>query len=128
VTAIDDQGLESSMTRRFWVNSTLGFLELRPRRVLLVPPRGRPATISWRLSRPAVVTVAVETTSGVRVRTVARRGFASGPASVVWDGRLSNGVRVPTGTYRIHVSARNEVGTVSLDRSLRVRRIAGRTK
>jgi hypothetical protein len=125
VTAIDDQGLESSMTRRFWVNSTLGFLELHPPRFLLVPPRGRPATISWRLSRPALVTVTVQTASGIRVRTVARQRVGPGRASVVWDGRLPNGARVPTGTYRIHVSARNEVGTVSLDRSLRVRRIAG---
>jgi FlgD Ig-like domain len=128
VTAIDDQGLESSMTRRFWVNSTLGFLELGPRRILLVPPRGRPATISWRLSRPALVTVTVEATNGVRVRTVARQRFESGPASVVWDGRLRNGARVANGTYRIRVSARNEVGTVSLDRNIRVRRIAGLPK
>ncbi len=110
------------------MNATLGFLELRPRNVLRLPPRGRLATISWRLSRPAVVTVTVETTSGARVRTIARQHFGSGPASVVWDGRLSNRTRVPTGTYRIHVSARNEVGTVSLDRDLRVRRIAGRAK
>jgi hypothetical protein len=106
------------------VNSTLGFFVLRPRHLLLVPPQGRPAIISWRLSRRALVTVTVETTSGVRIHTVAKRRFEPGRASVVWNGRLRNGVRPLRGTYRIRVSARNELGTVSLDRKLRIRRIA----
>jgi hypothetical protein len=113
------------MVRRFWVNSTLGFLELTPPRLLRVPPRGSPATISWRQSRPAYVTVSVETLGGIRVHTVVRRRYEAGTGSAVWDGRLRGGERVPGGRYRIRVSARNEVGTVSLGWKLWVRRVAG---
>jgi flagellar hook assembly protein FlgD len=54
-----------------------------------------------------------------------RKRFEAGDASAVWDGRLRNGKRVPGGIYRIRVTARSDVGTVSLDRTLRVRRVAG---
>jgi hypothetical protein len=128
VTATDDQGLVSSMSRRFSVNSTLGFLQLQPPRLLRIPPLGRPATVSWRQSRPAFVTVSVETLGGSHVLTVARRRFEPGDVSVVWDGRLRDGARVLGGRYRIRVSARNELGTVSLDRKLWVRRVAGPKK
>ena len=71
------------------------------------------------------MTVSVETLGGIRVHTVVRRRFEAGDASVAWDGRLRGDERVPRGRYRIRVSAQNEVGTVSLDRTLWVRRVAG---
>jgi hypothetical protein len=123
VSATDDEALHSSTTRRFWVNSTLGFLQVQPR-VLRVPPRGRSATIGWTQTRAAQVTVTVETMSGIPVRTVARRRFEPGQASVTWNGLTPRGRQVFGGLYRIRVSARNEVGSVSLDQQLRVRRIA----
>ena len=124
VTATDDQGLTSSTTRRFWVNSTLGFLKVQPR-ILRVPPRGRSATIAWTQTRAAQVTVTVETMSGIPVRTVVKRRFEPGQASVTWNGLTPRGRQVFGGTYRIRVAARNEVGSVSLDQPLRVRRVAG---
>jgi FlgD Ig-like domain len=127
VTATDDQGLESSMTRRFWVNSTLGFLRVQPR-ALRVPPRGRNAAITWTQTRRAHVTVTVETSSGVPVRTIARRRFEPGPQSVVWNGLTQRGRRVLGGTYRVRVVARNEVGTVELEGQLRALRVAGPKK
>lgn len=127
VTATDDQALTSSTARRFWVNSTLGFLKVQPR-TLFLPPRGRRATITWSQARAAQVTVTVETMSGTPLRTVVKRRFEPGPATVVWDGRSRSGKAVFGGVYRIRVSARNEVGPVSIDQQLRVRRIAGPKK
>jgi hypothetical protein len=127
VSATDDQGLASTTTRRFWVNSTLGFLRVQPR-LLRVPPAGGRAMIGWTQTRAAQVTVTVETVSGIAIHTVAKRRFEPGAASVVWNGRLRSGLRVFGGLYRIRVSARNEVGAVSLDHELRVRRVAGPSK
>ncbi len=127
VAATDDRGLTSSTTRRFSVNSTLGFLDVRPR-TLRVPPRGRNATIAWTQTRAAQVTVTLETMSGIPVRTVLKRRFEPGQATAVWNGLTARGRPVFGGTYRIRVAARNEVGAVSLDQELRVRRIAGAKK
>jgi hypothetical protein len=127
VSATDDQGFASSTTRRFWVNSTLGYLRVQPR-TLFVPPAGRLASIGWSQARAAQVTVTVETMSGIAIHTVTKRRFEPGTASVAWDGRLRSGRRVYGGLYRIRVSARNELGSVSLDQQLRVRRVAGPKK
>jgi len=127
VQATDDLAVASSMTRRFWVNSTLGFLKVQPR-TLFLPPRGRSATIAWTQAHPGQVTVTVETLGGTVIRTIAKQRFESGQASVVWDGRRRDRRLVYGGLYRIRVAARNEVGAVSLDHRLRVRRIAGPKK
>jgi hypothetical protein len=123
VTAADDEGQTSSAVRRFWVNSTLGFLKVQPR-TLFVPRAGRNATIAWTQARAGQVTVVVETRSGVLVRTIAKRRFEAGPGSATWNGRLRNGRPVFGGVYRVRVAARNEVGLVSLEQPLRVRRVA----
>jgi hypothetical protein len=73
VNSTDDQGLGSTTTRRFWVNSTLGFLRA-PARIVVRPSGGR-ALIRWTLSRSAFVRVSVLTTNGVLVRRVASRRF-----------------------------------------------------
>ena len=123
VTATDDEGQLSTAVRRFWVNSTLGFLKVQPR-TLFVPRAGRNATIAWTQARAGQVTVAVETRSGVLVRTIAKRRFEAGSESVTWNGRLRNGRPAFGGLYRVRVMARNEVGQVSLEQPLRVRRVA----
>ena len=123
VSSTDDQGLPSSATRRFWVNSTLGFLRVDPARLLL-PPQGASATIGWTQARGARVRVTVETPEGILIRTVAVRRFEPGGASVVWNGRLSSGKLAPGGRYVVRVTATNEVGTVDLTGSLTVRRTA----
>jgi hypothetical protein len=123
VTATDDLGQASTAVRRFWVNSTLGFLKVQPR-TLVVSRAGRSATIAWTQARAGHVTVVVETKSGVPVRTIAKRRFEPGTGSVSWNGRLPSGRPAFRGVYRVRVVARNEVGTVSLEQPLRVRRAA----
>jgi hypothetical protein len=123
VSATDDQGLPSSAARRFWVNSTLGFLRVAPERLLL-PPAGASATIGWAQSRAARVRVTVETPEGIVIRTVAARRFEPGTPAVVWNGRLPSGKLAPGGRYVVRVTATNEVGTVDLSRPLTVRRTA----
>jgi flagellar hook assembly protein FlgD len=127
VVATDDQAQVSSTVRRFWVNSTLGFLKVQPR-TLVLPPAGRSATITWTQARTAQVTVTLETASGIVVRTIAKRRFEPGQASVVWDGRQRDKTRAFTGAYRVRVAARNGVGSVSLEQQIRVRRVAGPKK
>lgn len=127
VAATDDQGLASTAVRRFWVNSTLGFLDVQPR-TLFLPPAGRNATIAWTQARAGEVVVTVETLGGIAVRTVVKRRFEAGSESVVWNGRQRDGRLAFGGLYRIRVAARNEVGTVSLEQQLRVRRVAGARK
>jgi hypothetical protein len=122
VSALDDQGLSSSATRRFWVNSTLGFLRVEPARLVL-PPAGASATIGWTQPRAARVRVIVETPEGVLIRTVAAGRMEAGTPSVAWNGRLRSGKLAPGGRYVVRVTATNEVGTAELEGRLTVRRV-----
>jgi hypothetical protein len=121
VSSIDDQGLSSSAVRRFWVNSTLGFLRVSPGRLVL-PPRGASATIGWAQARAARVRVTVETPEGILIRTVSTGRVEAGTPTLTWDGRLRNGKLAPGGRYLVRVTATNELGTADLQRSLTVRR------
>jgi hypothetical protein len=127
VAATDDQGLASTAVRRFWVNSTLGYLQVQPR-MLLLPPGGRNAAITWNQQRAARVTVTVETRAGYVLRTITNRSYEPGDNAVVWNGVRSDRKLAYGGMYRVRVIARNDVGTVSLEQELRVRRIAGARK
>jgi phosphodiester glycosidase/flagellar hook capping protein FlgD len=119
----DDQGLASTAVRRFTVNSTLGFVGVEPTRLLL-PPTGAAATIRWTQVRAARVRVTVETIDGILIRTVVLRRFDPGEETVVWNGRQSGGKLAAGGRYVIGVTAINELGSVTLEQQLRVRRIA----
>jgi hypothetical protein len=123
VTATDDQGLTSTTSRRFWVNSTLGFLRVQPR-LLRVRPRGPRTAITWVQARRAVVTVSVVTRAGLPVRTLVRQRLEPGPATAFWNGRVRSGRAVRSGLYRVRVVARNDVGEVTLERPIVVRRVA----
>jgi hypothetical protein len=124
VTALDDQGLTSTTTRRFAVNSTLGSLRIAPARVVVRPTGGR-ADIRWTQARPARVKVTIETPEGVVVRTVTSTSFQAGEQTVAWDGRGGNRKPVSGGRYVARVTATNELGVVSLTQPLTVRRAAG---
>jgi len=124
VTAIDDQGLSSTATRRFAVNSTLGFLKIEPTRLVLPKNGGRPAAIRWTQTRAARVRVTVETVERVLVRTVTNQRFEAGAQAVAWDGRANWGKLVFGGRYVVRVAATNELGVVELDQPLTVRRTA----
>jgi len=121
VSSVDDQGLSSSATRRFWVNSTLGFLRVTPARLVL-PPRGASATIGWTQEHPARVRVTVETPEGLLLRTVTNARVEAGAPTFTWNGRLPSGKLAPGGRYLVRVTATNELGTVDLERPLTVRR------
>ena len=123
ITALDDQGLSSTTTRRFAVNSTLASLRVAPLRVVVRPTGGR-ADIRWAQARAARVKVTIETPGGVVVRTVASAPFQPGDLSVVWDGRGGNRKPVGGGRYVARVTATNELGVVSLTQPLTVRRVA----
>ena len=123
VSSTDDQGLTSSTTRRFAVNSTLGFLSVQPARLVL-PPRGANATVRWTQSRAARVRVTIETPEGIVVRAVASQSLDTGEQALVWNGRTAKGKRVATGRYVAKVSAANELGPVSLSQFLTVRRVS----
>ncbi|CAN5267968.1 hypothetical protein BH20ACT13_BH20ACT13_01200 [soil metagenome] len=121
----DDQGLTSSAVRRFAVNSTLGFPKLEPVRLAL-PPRGANATVRWTQTRAARVKVTVETMEGVLIRVTALRRFEPGEQAVVWNGRQASGKLAAGGRYLVRVAATNELGSVTLEQPLIVRRVAGR--
>jgi exopolysaccharide biosynthesis protein len=124
LSATDDQGLTSSAVRRFAVNSTLGFGRVEPVRLFL-PPTGATATIRWTQARAARVRVTVETMDGVLISTVALRRFEPGEQAVVWNGRQRTGKIAAGGRYVVGVTATNELGTVTLEQPLTVKRIAG---
>jgi flagellar hook assembly protein FlgD len=122
VSATDDQGLSSTTTRRFAVNSTLASLRVSPARVV-VRKTGR-ADIRWSQARAARVKVAVETPEGIVVRTISNAATQPGETAVVWDGRAGNRKPVASGRYVVRVTATNELGSVSLTQPLTVRRVS----
>jgi hypothetical protein len=125
VSATDDQGQTSTATRRFWVNSTIGFLRVEPR-TLLLPPRGGDVKIAWTQTRPARVTVRVQTPQGIVLRRVTQATYQSGQISVGWNGIRKDGRPAYGGLYEVVVTAQNRIGTVSLEEQLRIRRIAAK--
>jgi hypothetical protein len=124
VSATDDQGLSSTTTRRFAVNSTLGSLGITPVRIA-VRKTGGHAEIRWSQARAARVKVTVETPEGIPVRTVSNGSLPAGQQTVVWDGRGGNRKPVAGGRYVVRVAATNELGLVSLTQAITVRRVAG---
>ncbi len=108
VTAVDDLGRRSTMTRSLVVDDTLGFVRA-PRR-LLVRNGGRPAVISFRLARDARVTVRVETASGAIVRTLLAGPAGAGARSVTWDGRTKAGGLLASSRYVLRVAASGPAG------------------
>ena len=121
VSATDDQGLPSTTTRRFTVNSTLASLRVSPARVVVRKTGGR-AEVRWLQAHAARVKVTVETPEGIVVRTVSNLAIQPGGQSVVWDGRAGNRKPVAGGRYVVRVTATNELGSVSLTQPLTVRR------
>lgn len=122
LSATDDLGRASSFERRFGLNLTLGF----PKTVgpALPVPRKRPrAVAAFELTRPATVTIRIETAGGALVRTLVKRGeAAAGTLIVSWDGVTDRGGKAGSGRYAVRVTAANEEGSVSLVAPFAVRR------
>jgi hypothetical protein len=123
VSSTDDQGLSSTTTRRFAVNSTLASLRVSPARVVVRKTGGR-AEIRWIQARAARVKVTIETPEGIVVRTASTAVTPPGEQTVVWDGKAGNRKPVAGGRYVARVAATNELGAVSLTQRLTVRRVA----
>jgi hypothetical protein len=120
INAVDDQQQQSSITRAFSLNNTLGYLRVRPSR-LVVHRRGGNLRVGFRLAHSAVVTLMIETASGRRVRTIRQRRRA-GDMSIRWNGRYGNGVRAFSGPYVARVQTSNSFGRAELTRRFTVRR------
>jgi hypothetical protein len=104
VTATDDLGRVSTIDRPFRYDTTL--------RGVTAPKLSlAQATIRFTLSRPASVSLRIETTNGVIVRTLPTVALQAGARSVVWDGTLPHGTKAYGGVYVAHVFATSSVGT-----------------
>jgi flagellar hook assembly protein FlgD len=81
---------------------------------------GERSTVSFRLSRRAIVAVrVVNASSGALARTLlASAERPAGPRSVSWDGTTGSGAAAAEGTYRVEVSA--ESGPEQVTRSANV--------
>jgi hypothetical protein len=120
INALDDQGQHSKVERRFYLNNTLGYLRVRPTRIV-VRRRSGSLRVGFRLAHPAVVTLTIRTASGRKVKTIRRR-LRAGRTSIRWNGRYGNGVRAFSGTYVARVQAANAFGPTELERRFLVRR------
>lgn len=122
VSATDDQGQASSVERSFWLNDTLGFMQVAPRSVR-VTKKTRTAVIArFKLGFAARVTPSIWTPGGVLIRRLPGRNLAAGTRTIAWNGRFQNGRLVYRGRYVFKVFAQNAYGPVDLDQAFVVRR------
>jgi FlgD Ig-like domain len=124
VIATSSPGRASSMERSFSLNLTLCCGKTSG--PSLAVPRARPRAVAlFTLAHPAVISARIETKSGVVVRRLPGAGrTAEGGIAVDWDGRTDSGAIVYSGRYVARLTARNELGTVSLTAPFTVRRVA----
>jgi hypothetical protein len=128
VTAVDADGLESSSSRTFVVNNTLGFLRLSSPRLRVPAKRRAAVTVSVELARAARVTATVVDRDGVVVRRLHRRTAEPGEVVVTWNGRDRRGRRVESGRYEVQVAARNDIGEVTLERGIAVKQLPAKKR
>lgn len=97
------------------VNSTIGFPAAVPR---YFSPNGDgrldTTSLTFRLERPAHVTVEVASKAGLVLRTFSLGLLPSGPARVAWDGLDSVARPVPSGSYTFTATAVNALGTIAV--------------
>jgi len=104
--ADDDLGRHSVADRQFGLNNTLGFVT--------AAASHRRVTGTFKLARPARISLRIETPGGGIVKTLATRSLAAGDGSISWQGR--------PGSYVFSATATNEVGAVELTVPFRLRR------
>ena len=116
VTATDDQARASTARQTFTVNSTLGDVKLSRRGFVARERGGQFVQGGVTLTRPARLTVTVETrTGGVRVATIAVRRLDKGRFLVRWNGTTRGGrAFVYGGDYVLRFRAANELGATEL--------------
>jgi hypothetical protein len=122
VSATDDQGRTSSVERAFWLNDTLGFMNVAPRSVRLRPKTRTAVVARFKLAAAARVTPSIWTKSGILIRRLPRRNLAAGTRVIAWNGRFQNGRQVYRGAYVFKVFAQNAFGPVDLNQPFVIRR------
>jgi Phosphodiester glycosidase/FlgD Ig-like domain len=123
INAVDDLQQQSKVERLFYLNNTLGYLKVKPARLVL-RKRGGSVRVRFRLAHSALVTLTIRTASGARVRTIRKR-LRKGQTSIRWNGRYGNGVRAFSGSYIARVQTSNAFGPAELERRFFVRRARG---
>lgn len=116
VSATDDQGRTSTARQSFTVNNTIGDVKLS-RKAFVARVGGRQfVQAGVTLTRPAHLTVTVETlTGGVGVATIAAARAEKGRFLVQWNGTTRNGrAFVYGGDYVLRFRAANELGASEL--------------
>lgn len=103
LTAVDDLGRTSKVDRPFTLDTTLGFLRVRPGR------RGA-LRISYALTRPASVRTTIESPGGEVLRTVDAAQHDAGTVSLGWNGRDGRHRRLARGAYDVRVRASGPLG------------------
>ena len=104
VQATDDLGRASVADETFRYDLTLS-------RLVVPTSSSGGVKAAFMLSRPADVTLQVETNLGTVVETEAPVSLAAGSRSLTWDGTTANGAPAPAGSYVVRVSAVGSVGT-----------------
>jgi len=129
VEASDDRGETSETTRTFTVNNTLSTLRLTPPRLVVRAGGHKLLRAGVGVSRPATLTVTVETRAGVPVVRLLRKRVGVGRTLFSWDGRTNGGRTFAFGGgYTLRVKAQNALGIVELTRPFSVLRAAPLTK
>jgi hypothetical protein len=115
VSATDDAGRTSTIERTFRYDTTL--------RGLVVPrsPRGS-VSVAFTLTRPAQVTLRIESETGVVLRALPVVALQPGIRSIRWDGRLPGGSPAFAGAYVAHLVVASDVGTSERSVSFSFRR------
>ena len=85
------------------------------------PRAGQKDRVSFRLTRPATVTVAIYRGSVLVRRIWTSRVLAATTYRWTWDGKDANGVTVSPGTYNVSIYARSWITTTKVTKSVTVR-------
>jgi hypothetical protein len=128
VEASDDQGETSKTSRMFTVNNTLSTLRLTPPRLVVRAGGRNRLRAGVGVSRPATLTVTVETRAGVPVVRLLRKPVGVGRTTFGWDGRKNGRSFAYGGGYTLRVKAQNALGIVELTRPFLVLRAAPLSK
>ena len=105
VTATDDLGRQSSDDVTFTYDLTLSGLQV---------PKSAGSSglrVAFTLSRPATVTLQLDTAGGTVIDTGTPTQLGAGPQALTWTGETSTGTNAPRGSYVVHVLATSSIGT-----------------
>ncbi len=117
VQATDDSNRQSTADQTFVYDATLSGLA--------VPKTASASSgleVSFALSRPASVTLAITAPNGTLVSSTPPARLDAGPQSLGWDGTTSSGTKAPSGAYIGTVTETSSIGTVSFHSSFRLGR------